>query len=197
MDGQLSIQRPLQNQTIGRDIRKVFEKSSDLIDEICYSIHKRSISGADITNVAKLCDIKFHIKDPHKSYTINPDGKNEVRLVLFHNHYMIDERVNVSPYYIKHRSEIMSHPKARFWKREDKMRIEKKEGNRYIKSSLKSFSLRKVLQALFEVNAFEPITMNEYRAFTSLICFENIDPIKSLDYNPRYCCRLKTNLFNS
>ena len=85
----------------------------------------------------------------------------------------------------------MAHPKARFWKREEKMRIINKEGNQYIKSSSNSFSLRKVIQALFEVNAFEPITMNDYRSFTSLICFENIDPIQSLDYDPILCCKLK------
>ena len=165
--------------------------SNDLIDDMCYSIHKRSISGADVSNVAEQLDLKIHIKEPGRSYTINPNGTHEIRLVLLYNHYMIDERVNVSPYYIKHRSEIMSHPKARYWKREDKMRIINKEGNQYIKSSSNTFSLRKVIQALFEVNAFEPITMNDYRAFTSLICFENIDSIKSLEYNPNLCCRLK------
>ena len=77
-------------------------------------------------------------------------------------------------------------------KREDKMRIIGKESSRYIKSTSNTFSLRKVLKALFEVNAFEPITMNDYRSFTSLICFENIDPIKSLEYDAKLCCRLKS-----
>ena len=168
-----------------------------LIDEMRYSIHKRSISAADVSKVAKTCDLKIHIKEPNRSYTINPKGTHEVRLVLIEHHYMVDERVSVSPYYIKHRAEIMNDPKTRYWKREDKMRIEKKVNDRYIKSSSTTFSLRKVIQALFEVNAFEPITMNDYRAFTSLICFENIDPIKSLDYDPRLCARLKTNLIQS
>ena len=165
--------------------------SNELIDDMCYSIHKRSISGADVSDVAKKHDLKIHIKESNKSYTINPNGTHEIKLVLMNNHYMVDERVNVSPYYIKHKQEIMTHPIARYWKREDKMRIINKEGSQYIKSPSNSFSLRKVIQALFDVKAFEPITMNEYRAFTSLICFENIDPIKSLDYEPKLCCRLK------
>ena len=162
-----------------------------IIDEMRYSIHKRSISSADVSNVAKVCDLKIHIKELNRSYVINPKGTHEVKLVLMYNHYMVDEPVNVSPYYIKHKQEILTNPKTRFWKREDKMRIIAKEGDRYIKSSSTTFSLRKAIQALFEVKAFEPITMNDYRSFTSLICFENIDPIQSLDFDPKLCCKLK------
>ena len=168
----------------------------DLINEMRYSIHKRSVCLADVSKVAKTCDLRIHIKQPKRSYTINPKGTHELRLVLMNNHYMVDERVNVSPYYIKHKSEILADPIVRYWKREDKMRIEKKVGNYYVKSSKTTFSLRKVIQALFEVNAFEPITMNDSRAFTSLICFENIDPIKSLEYNDDLCCRLKVPFTN-
>ena len=164
---------------------------NNLINEMRYSIHKRSISGADVSNVAKVCDLKIHIKEPNRSYIINPSGTHEVKLVLINNHYMVDERVNVSPYYIKHKQEILTNPKTKFWKREDKMRIIAKDNDRYIKSSSTTFSLRKVIQALFDVQAFEPITMNDYRSFTSLICFENIDPIDSLDYDPKLCCKLK------
>ena len=171
---------------------RMYGLDNEIINEMCYSIHKRSISGADVSTIAKECDLKIHIKESNRSYTINSSGKHEVRLVLMNNHYMVDERVNVSPYYIKHKQEILTNPKTKFWKREEKMRIIGKEGNRYLKSSSNTFSLRKTIQALFEVNAFEPITMNDYRSFTSLICFENIDPIKSLDYDTNLCCRLKT-----
>ena len=170
---------------------KVAGLSEAILNDMMYSIHKRSISHQDVSEIAKQYDLKIHVKELNKSYWINQTGAIELRLVLIHNHYMIDERVNVSPYYIRHRLEIMKDPKTKYWKREDKMRIIGKEGNRYIKSTSNTFSLRKVIQALFAVNAFEPITMNDYRAFTSLICFENIDPITSLDYNAKYCCRLK------
>ena len=33
--------------------------------------------------------------------------------------------------------------------------------------------------------------MNEYMAYCSLVCFENIDPIKNLEYDDKFCCRLK------
>jgi len=71
------------------------------------------------------------------------------------------------------------------------MRIVEKVNGYYKKASIARFSLRKVIKALFQVGAFEPITMNEYMAYCSLVCFENIDPIKNLEYDAKYCCRLK------
>ena len=172
-----------------------------IINELCYSIKKRSIGIADLTkknkneqSLVEKLNLKIHIKEPERSYTINKKGTNELRLVLLHNHYMVDEPVNCSPYYIKHRKEINYDRVARYWKKEDKMRIIKKVNGYYQKSPTSEFQLTDVIKALFEVNAFEPITMNDFRAYTSLVCFENIDPIKSLDYDSRFCCRLKQDL---
>lgn len=165
----------------------------DLIDDLRYSIHKRSLSHKDIHDIAIKHNLKLHIKEPGRSYYINPSGTTEVPLVLMNNHYMIDEKVNVSPYYILHKHEILKDKVTRYWIKEDKMRIIGIDSKGYYVKSMKTeFSLRKVINALFQVNAFEPITMNEYRAYASLVCFENIDTIKSLDYDPRFCCKLKT-----
>ena len=163
-----------------------------LINNLRYSIHKRSMTHQDLTNIAKedKFNLKIHIREPNRSYYINPSGNIELKLVLLHNHYMIDDTVNCSPYYILHRKEINYDRVARYWKREDKMRIIGKSNGYYQKGSTQ-FSLIEVIKALFEVNAFEPITMNDYRAYASIVCFENIDPIKSLNYDPQLCCRLK------
>ena len=45
----------------------------------------------------------------------------------------------------------------------------------YVKSSTSGFSLRKVLNAPFQVKAFELIKMNNYRVYASLVCFEKIE----------------------
>ena len=71
----------------------------------------------------------------------------------------------------------------------------KKKNDGYYKLGT-DFSLKKVLKALFEVEAFKPITSGDYMAFNSLICFEKIDSIKTLEYNERYCCRLKANFWS-
>ena len=165
--------------------------SDALLNDLRYSIKKRSLTHHDVHELAKEYDLKIHIKELEHSYFINPSGSIEVRLVLLYNHYMIDEKVNVSPYYILHKKEIMNDRITRYWKQEDKMKIVGKSNGYYIKSSSNRFSLRKVISALFQVNAFEPITMNDYRAYASLVCFENIDPIKKLEYDERFCCRLK------
>ena len=162
-----------------------------LLNELRYSIHKRSLSHQDLTRLAKQHNLKLHIKEPNRSYYINPSGTVEVRLVLIHNHYMIDEKVNCSPYYILHKKEIMTDSITRYWSREDKMKIVGKVNGHYQKNSTNQFSLRKVIDALFQVKAFEPITMNDYRVYASLVCFENIDPITSLDYSPQFCTRKK------
>ena len=166
--------------------------SESLLNDLRYSIHKRSLTHQDIHELAKQHNLKLHIKEPKRSYFINPSGEIEVRLVLIHNHYMIDEKVNVSPYYILHKKEIMNDRITRYWKKEDKMRVIGCINGHYVKNSKTKFSLRKVIDALFQVEAFEPITMNDYMSYASLVCFENIDPIKSLDYNDKYCCRLKS-----
>ena len=165
--------------------------SDDLINDMRYSIHKRSMTHHDLNTIANNHDLKIHIKEPDRSYCINPSGSILVKLVLMFNHYMINEKVNVSPYYILHKKEIQTDSKTRYWSKDDKMRIIGKVNGYYQKSLTNQFSLRKVIDALFQVKAFEPITMNDYRAYASLVCFENIDPIKSLEYDARYCCKLK------
>ena len=165
---------------------------NDLINELRYSFHKRSMTHKEIKQAASVCDLKLHIKEPERSYVINPSGSHDVKLVLMFNHYMIDEKVSVSPYYILHKDEILNDRNTKYWKRTDKFRIIGKTDGYYIKSPKTGFSLRKVINALFQVKAFEPITMNDYRVYASLVCFENIDPIKTLEYDPSICCRLKS-----
>ena len=167
--------------------------NDDLINDMRYSIHKHSMTRQDLTTIARTHDLKIHIKEPGRSYYINPSGSILVRLVLMRNHYMIDEKVSVSSYYILHKKEIMTDRVTRYWSRENKMRIIGIDAKGYyLKSPTNQFSLRKVITALFQVDAFKPITMNDYRAYASLVCFENIDPIRSLEYDDRYCCKLKT-----
>ena len=163
--------------------------NDNVLDDLRYNIQKRSIATSDITKAAEACDLKIRIKsaDGH-NYCIG-NGSQNVKLLLMYNHYMVNERVKVSPYYIKHRDEINSDKVAKYWKLEDRMLICKKSNGYYRKGH--DFSLRKVLLALFDVGAFKPITTGDYMTFNSLICFEKIDPIKDLNYNAKYCCRLK------
>ena len=162
-----------------------------ILNDLRYSIHKRSISTADITKAAKECDLTVRIEREDGNNKVIGHGSHQVNLLLMFNHYMINERVNVSPYYIKHRNEINRDPLLRTWPINKRMTIKKKNDGYYKLGT--DFSLKKVLKALFEVEAFKPITSGDYMTFNSLICFEKIDSIKTLEYNERYCCRLKAN----
>ena len=44
---------------------------------------------------------------------------------------------------------------------------------------------------MFEVNAFKPINNGDYMVFNSMVCYEAVDPIKSLEYNTALCTKLK------
>ena len=159
--------------------------SESIIDDLIHSVKKRSIAMADIPKIANSCGLKFRIKFEDGSHKVIGSGTNTVKLLLMKNHYMLDERVKVSPYYIKHRDEIIkSCPYMK-----DKQTICKKCGGKYKKGY--DFSLRKVLLALFEVNAFTPISTGDYMTFNSLACFEKLAPLKNLEYDPKFCCRLK------
>ena len=162
---------------------------SKILDDLRYNIQKRSIATSDITRAAKECDLKIKVKlENGQSYYVG-NGSHEIKLLLMNHHYMVNERVKVSPYYIKHRDEINSDRNTKYWKLEERMKIEGKYNGHYLKG--KDFSLRKVILALFEVNAFTPISTGDYMTFNSLICFEKIDPIKNLEYDERFCTRLK------
>ena len=52
-------------------------------------------------------------------------------------------------------------------------------------------SLAKIIKSMFEVNAFKPINSGDYMVFNSMICYETVDPIKSLDYDISLCTKLK------
>ena len=161
-----------------------------ILDDLRYNIHKRSIATSDITKAANECDLKIRVKLANGEHYFIGNGTHEISLLLMNNHYMVNERVKVSPYYIKHREEINNDRNSRFWKIEDRMRIYRKNSKGYYDKGT-TFSLRKVLLALFDVGAFVPISAGEYMTFNSLICFEKIDPIKDLSYDSKFCCRLK------
>ena len=165
---------------------------NNIIDNLRYCIHKRSLSTSDIVKAAKDCNLRIRIKEIDGRVRYIGTGSINISLILIYEHYMINERVKVSPYYIRNRNAINNDRIARYWSKQDRMLINKKVGAYYKKGD--SFSLRKVIIALFEVNAFKPITAGDYMTFSSTICFERINSIQNLEYDPTFCCRLKQSI---
>ena len=100
------------------------------------------------------------------------------------NHYMINKPVNFSPYYAEHYDSIKHLPNA-------KSIIAQKSDGEYIYSKTQSFDLLLSLEALMSNNLFKPISTLDYIKFNSLIPFENINNLDTLEYIPELCCKAK------
>ena len=163
-----------------------------IIDNMRAAIHKRSFGLIDVQRVSTALNLSFEIKTNGKLVRISPGGidelfSNPIKLLLLENHYMIRERVPVSPYFIKHRSEILSDPRYKHLPMSQKLLIYSADRHR----DKPNHSLAKVLKSMFEVNAFKPINNGDYMVFNSMVCYEAVDPIKSLEYNTALCTKLK------
>ena len=166
-----------------------------VINNMRMCIHKRSFGLIDIQRVADECGLRFEIKTDNKLLTFSPKGggeKKTIRMYLLEGHYMIREKVRVSPYFIEHRSEILKDKSLSGWTMMDKLLINRKDG-KYWKKDDREYSLMKVIEAMFRTNAFKPITNAEYAVFNSMVCYENVDVISSLEYDEGFCTRLKKN----
>ena len=163
-----------------------------VIDDMRCSVKTHELSFATINELAHTYGLRIKLRESSRTRIINDSGTTQINLLLLHNHYMLNEKVNVSPYYIIHRSEINKDPKAKYYTLTRKQHIYGYVGGRYLFNESMKFSLRKVISALFEMNYFTPISLSDYAVYSSLLCFEAVESIKSLDYEPRYCCQLKS-----
>ena len=107
---------------------------------------------------------------------------------------MINERVKISPYYVRHIHEINADKNASKWTLEKKQIIDRTRvinGKTYYAFDQPDYPLKLVLKTIFEVNGFEPMKMGDYITYASSLYKYKLDPIDDLDYNPKFCCRLK------
>ena len=73
--------------------------SDALLNDLRYSIQKRSLSHQDVHELAKRHDLKLHIKEPSRSYYINPTGNKEIRRVYISKAGNIEQCRNASQYF--------------------------------------------------------------------------------------------------
>ena len=122
-------------------------------------------SFKDIRRMSKIYNMSFKIrvyKDLTRKYTkeIGNQNENTIILVLLNNHYMVNKKLWISPYYIRNREEIKS--RIHKMKPSEMLRINRREFyhdgrfKRY-KKSKKPFKIMNVIKELFKVNALAPI----------------------------------------
>ena len=175
---------------------KQFGLSKDIIDHMKDVIKVKHFSLSKLKEIAQDTGITFLVEEKDGRKHKQGDGKGViVPLLLYENHYMINERVKISPYYIKHIDEINADKNASKWELDKKQIIDRvriKNGKKYYSFDQPDYPLKLVIKTIFECNGFESIKMGEYLTYASSLYRYKLDPIDDLEYNPKFCCRLKT-----
>ena len=174
---------------------KQFGVPEDIIDHMKDIIKTKSFTLSKLKEIAKDTGVSFYVEEKDgRHHKIGTQEGIVVPLLLLNEHYMLNERVKISPYYIKHYNEILNDPIAMKKSLEDRqliMRRRELHGKLYYISENHDYPLKLVLKTLFSCDYFEPIKMGEYLTYASTLYKYKLDPIDNLDYNPKFCCRLK------
>ena len=105
---------------------------------------------------------------------------------------MINDRIPVSPFYVKHASAINRDHKTRWWTLSEKLRCRGTNSvGDFVKPRKDDFKLITVLRAIFSVGGFTEIRYGDYMTFSSTLYASKLKSMINLSYEPRYCCRLK------
>jgi len=153
----------------------------------------RSFSLAKLSIIAEECELSFTVVDgsSSKSFKIGSGGTH-ISLLLYEGHYMINERIPVSPYFIQHASEVMRSSHTRLWTAEEKRTVcGRKPSGEFIKGAKRDHKLITVLKNIFKVGGFKEIRYGDYMTFSSTLYASKLRSLVDLEYEPRYCCRLK------
>ena len=169
--------------------------NEDIISHMREVFRNRFISIGKLDTIGKECGLKFTIrydtdKEKHKSVEVGFKPGKEIKLVLVNQHYMIDRDIFISPYYIHNWKEINKDRSIKHWEMQRKYLISGKSNGKYY-INREAFDIVDVLRALFDIHAFRPITQSDIITYSSSLYKEKLDDISSLEYNPKYCTKLK------
>ena len=116
-----------------------------------------------------------------------------VKLVLFDDHYMIDEPVDATTTGIRKFDEIKAHPKCQNWTTEQILRTERyvQRKDCWEKRSKAETDIMTIMKVLFEIEAFHEIHFGDFSCRTSTLQKEKLAPLTKLKYNPKFCTRKK------
>lgn len=175
---------------------KQYGLPQDIIDHMKDIIKCKYFKMTKLKQIAEETGVSFYVEEKHcRHHQYGPkDNKYNVPLLLFENHYMLNERVKISPYYVRHINEINADRLASKRPLETRQlidRIKMKNGKGYYVYDQPDYPLRLVLKTIFEVGGFSPIKMGDYLTYASTLYKFKLDPFDTLEYNPSFCCRLK------
>lgn len=134
-----------------------------------------------------------------KTEIINYTPKNReivqtVKLVSYDKHYMVDEDIPISPFFIRNYEAIMSCDKLKDWSFDDMCKINKssiKNGVTYYYKSEKLYNIVQVIDELVKQNYFKPITYNDIIQHGNYIFDNTTENLQTLYYDSYCSTRLK------
>ena len=172
------------------------------IDALRSFIRTKEVPRAKVREIADFIKCNFYVKylDETKTstkhqieyYMNTTKGKNGkdygrmIEMLLFRDHYMINDTVKMTPYYIEHYEDIQKQfPKMPV---EEQMLIINAKGE---KTTSKGYKLPQILMTLVKCNRLRPI----YKFETDIIATREYDDAnlveyQSLEYDEKLCCEL-------
>ncbi len=168
-----------------------------LTNTIKTHIGKRNFPMSKLNEIAELTNIEFRIRyykntnndapkpvaSVYKPTTTTPDYV--VKLLLYGDHYMLDESVDINLKYIELRRDMEANPiNSGEWTLDKRMKVRGVyEGVYKISNAAKSSTLPELLRALFDNEYFRPITCAEYMKYASTLFKDDIEPLDSFVYS--------------
>ena len=147
---------------------KQFGVSPDTVDHVKEIIGSRYFPKSKLQLIADETGIAFYVRyyrtDSNKTDCENyspSDGmtRSVVKLILFDDHYFLDDTVPISPYAIEHLSEIQAHPKCSKWTFEQMLTTTRflKSKDRFEKTPSVQTPIMSIIRTLFEQGHFREI----------------------------------------
>ena len=175
----------------------VDERTIEFMREI---IKSRSLPQSKIQAIANETEIEFKVYLPESerhTITYTPKDENEkpktpkmtINLILMDEHYMLNERVPISTYFIKNYKNIVK--KCSTWSLEKMQLVTRLREGRYVIDSKHTTKLCTVIKTLFQEGYFEPISYGDMFTYTTTLYKQNLAEMTDLKYNPKFCCRVK------
>ena len=171
----------------------------EIIDHMREIIRTRDFPQNKLQEISDATNLEFHIKvgyftesKNNKTITHTPANgeiKQTIELLLVDDHYMLNERLPMTTYFIKNYNEILKVCGG--WNIEKQMKIYKKRENKFVIDSSRTTPLWDILKTLWNCNYFEPITYGELFTYSTDLYKQDLAPFTDLTYSPKYCVQLK------
>ncbi len=132
-----------------------------IVSDLRDSVHKRFFTLSDVKTIAERFNLRLVITCEGRVVSLgNPEADVKVDLLLIHKHYMVNEKVPISPFYVRNRDAILNSKQAMAMSPAKRLTISWFDGTFYHTSS-RRYKLQSVLEAMFEVGAFTKLTLGQ------------------------------------